>query len=110
MALPVDRTMRDATLLERALHDLEKARLPRGTEIGFVNPVPRRRFDLLTGRPTAAADTSLRTSYYPIDAAMRGGETIRIFLPGSSTAASARPFPTTGCERRGVPPRPARLG
>ena len=81
-ALPVDRTMRDATLLERALHDLEKARLPRGTEIGFVNPVPRRRFDLLTGRPTAAADTSLRTSYYPIDAAMRGGETIRIFLPG----------------------------
>jgi hypothetical protein len=48
----------------------------------FVNPVPRGRFDLMTGSPTRAQDLALRRSYLPLEAALRDGETLRLFLPG----------------------------
>jgi hypothetical protein len=81
-ALPVDRTMRDATLLGHALPALQSAALPPGTRVAFVNPVPRGRFDLVTGLPTKPEDLPHRTSYYPLEAAMRRGETLLLFLPG----------------------------
>jgi hypothetical protein len=80
-ALPVDRTMRDALLLSHALPALDRADLPRGTRVVFVNPLPGRRFDLMTGTPTRPEDEGHRRSYFPLEAAMRGGETFRLFLP-----------------------------
>lgn len=81
-ALPVDRTMRDAVLLSHALPALRAAALPPGTRVAFVNPAPRARFDVTTGSPTRPEDRSQRESYWPLEAALRGGETLRLFLPG----------------------------
>jgi hypothetical protein len=81
-ALPVDRTVRDAALLSNALPALRAAGLPAGTAVGFVNPIPRRRFDLVTGAPTREQDLGQRAPYLPLEAALRGGETLRLFLPG----------------------------
>jgi hypothetical protein len=80
-ALPVDRTMRDAMLLRNALPGLRAAALPSGTWVAFVNPVPRPRFDLIRSAPTRAADLSQRRAYWPLEAALRGGETLRLFVP-----------------------------
>jgi hypothetical protein len=81
-ALPVDRTMRDAVLLNHALPAFEKAALPPGTRVAFVNPVPGPRFDLMTGAPTRSEALASRASYFPLEAALRGGETMRLFVPG----------------------------
>jgi hypothetical protein len=81
-ALPADRTIRDATLIRHALVSLHEAALPPGTRVVFVNPVPRRRFDLVTGAPTRSEDVPDRTPYMPLESAMRGGETLRLFMPG----------------------------
>src|SRR5262249_28674746 len=80
-SLPIDRTIRDATLLRHALPTLQRAGLLPGTSVAFVNPVPGTRFDLVRGAPTAPSDTSERTSYYPLEAAFRNGETLRLFVP-----------------------------
>jgi hypothetical protein len=80
-ALPVDRTIRDAMLLSHALPALRAAALRPGTRVVFVNPVPRARFDLMTGAPTRPEDSAQRTSYFPLESAMRGGETLRLFEP-----------------------------
>jgi hypothetical protein len=92
-ALPVDRAIRDATLLRNALPALRAARLPPGTAVGFVNPVPGRRFDLLTGAATQDRDLPRRLSYFPLEAAMREGETLRLFLPQVSYAGFYRTIP-----------------
>jgi len=80
-ALPVDRSIRDATLTEHCLAGLRRAHLARGTAILFVNPVPGRHLDSGGSAPTAPQVTVNRTSYYPLEAALRGGETLRLFLP-----------------------------
>lgn len=80
-SLPVDRTIRDATLLSHALPTLQEAALPPGTRVLFVSPVTRARFDLMTGAPTREEDLSRRRSYWPLEAAMREGETLRLFVP-----------------------------
>jgi hypothetical protein len=80
-ALPIDRTIRDATLVQHCLAGLRQANLPAGSSIQFVNPVPAPRFDLTTGAPTAADDTAQRASYYPLEGALRGGETLKLFFP-----------------------------
>ena len=80
-ALPVDPTLREAMLLSHALPALRAAGLKPGARVAFVNPVPRPRFDLMTGAPTRPEDAPNRTSYLPLEAAMRGGETLRLFLP-----------------------------
>ena len=92
-ALPIDRTLRDGTVLRHALPALQSAALPPGTRVGFVNPAPRRSFDLMTGAPTRAEDARQRSSYYPLEAAMRGGETLRLFVPGVEYAGFERTIP-----------------
>lgn len=92
-ALPVDRTMRDAVLLSHALPALRAAALPPGTRVAFVNPVPRPRFDVMTGLPTRPEDRSQRESYWPLEAALRGGETLRLFLPGIEYLGFANTIP-----------------
>jgi hypothetical protein len=81
-ALPVDRTLREAALLGHALPALRASRLAPGTSIGFVNPVPGPRFDLVSGSPARAEDRAVRTSYLPLEAVLRGGEALRLFAPG----------------------------
>ena len=71
-ALPVDPIVREAMLLHNSIPALQAAQLPPGTPIGFVNPVPRARFDLTTGAPTRPEDVINRHSYFPLEAAMRG--------------------------------------
>jgi hypothetical protein len=90
-ALPVDRTIRDATLLSHALPPLRA--LPAGTRVAFVNPAPGPRFDLVTGRPTRPQDATRRASYYPLEAALRGGETLRLFAPQVEYAGFATTIP-----------------
>lgn len=80
--LHVDRTLRDAALLRHALPRLRSAGLPSGTAVAFVNPVPRARFDLMTGAPTKPELMASRRPYYPLEAALRRGETLRLFVPG----------------------------
>jgi hypothetical protein len=92
-ALPVDRTMREAMLLRNAISDLRAAALPVGTGVVFVNPLPERRFDLTTGAPTRAEDFAARRSYMPLEGAMRGGETLRLFVPGAVYRGVARTIP-----------------
>jgi hypothetical protein len=75
--LPVDRTIRESTLLRRALAGIEDARLPPGTKIGFVNPTLRS-----PAPPDPTTGPSPRVTYIPLEAALRGGETIRLFFPG----------------------------
>lgn len=74
--LPVDRTIREATLLRRALAGIEDARLSPGTKIGFVNP------SLRSAAPSDTTGSFQRVTYIPLEAALRGGETIRLFFPG----------------------------
>lgn len=80
--LPVDRTVREAMLLRNAIADLRAAALPAGAGVLFVNPFPGRRFDLTTGAATRPEDLESRASYLPLEGAMRGGETLRLFVPG----------------------------
>jgi hypothetical protein len=81
-ALPADRTLREATLLGHALPALRASGLAPGTAIGFVNPIPGPRFDLMSGAPTRSGDQATRTSYMPLEAVLRGGEALRFFAPG----------------------------
>lgn len=74
--LPVDRTIRDSMLLRNSLGGLRAARLEPGTKIGFVNP------DAPPASAAAGAGSPGRTVYIPLEAALRGGETIRLFFPG----------------------------
>jgi hypothetical protein len=81
-ALPVDRTLRDAVLLSHALPGLRAAALAPGTRVAFVSPVSRPALDVMTGAPTRPEDRWRRRSFWPLEAALRGGETLRLFLPG----------------------------
>ena len=77
--LPVDRTIRDSELLRHALLGLRAADLAPGTKIGFVNPLPRAAMKVET--PDPSEGSLHRESYIPLEAALRGGEAIQLFLP-----------------------------
>jgi hypothetical protein len=91
-ALPVDRTIRDAVLLRHSLEGLRAANLQPGTRVAFLNPVPGPHFDLAAGGPASGSGVT-RTSYYPLEAAMRGGETLRLFFPRLIYLGFARVLP-----------------
>lgn len=91
--LPADRTMRESMLLRNALAGIRDANLPAGSTVRFVSPLTRAPFDVVRGEPTRPEDASSRTSYFPLEAAMRGGETLRLFFPGLRYAGFARTIP-----------------
>jgi len=78
--LPADRTIRDSELLRHSLAGLFEAHLPSGARVGFVNPVPRTGSDT-PGSLAGEEDGLVRTSYVPLEAAMRGGEATALFVP-----------------------------
>jgi hypothetical protein len=92
-ALPVDRTMREAMLLGNAIPALRAAGLPESTRVGFVNPAPRPSIDVTTGQATRDEVRSERVSYYPLEAAMLNGKSLRLFLPGLVYAGFAAGVP-----------------
>jgi hypothetical protein len=79
-SFPADKTMREAKLLGNAIHDLQAARLPRGSSIAFINPGPRQHVALVD---SATAKRAARIgSYLPLEGALRQGEATKLFLPG----------------------------
>jgi hypothetical protein len=93
-ALPIDPTMRDASLLAHAVPDLRAAHLPQGARVGFVNPVPRARFDVVRGAPTTAAAATTSLPHYPLETAMLGGKTLELLVPGVAYAGFADTIPS----------------
>jgi hypothetical protein len=78
--LPVDETLRDSQLIRHAVSGLESARLPAGSVVGFVNPVARTSAAPLRGRSLGEGVDTTR-SYIPLEAALRGGETLALLTP-----------------------------
>jgi len=80
--LPLDRTMRESLLLGSGIAGLRAAGVAAGDSIAFVNPFPAAHVNI------ASRDTALRAgpagsaSYTPFESALRGGESLRLFLPG----------------------------
>lgn len=70
-----DRIVRESQILRNAIAALDSARLAPGTRVIFVNSVPR-------PVPGALGDPSqVVVSYMPFEAALRGGDAVRVFLP-----------------------------
>ena len=84
---PADRTVRESRMLRNAVAGLRAARLSPGTRVAFVNPAPRRHSSL------AAAGAAPTASYLPLEQALRGGETLRLFFPGLRYAGFADTLP-----------------
>lgn len=78
--LPIDDTIRDSQLIRHAVSGLESAALPAGSAVGFVNPVSRTSAAPARGRSLGAGMDTTR-SYIPLEAALRGGETLALLAP-----------------------------
>ena len=96
-ALPADPTLRESTLLRHALTGLRAASLPPGIPVGFVNPVPRPAFEL-PGPFNNPGDIIERREYVPLEAALRGGRALQLFVPGLVDSGFAVTIPA-GWER-----------
>ena len=93
-ALPADRTIKEATLLEHAVAGLRIAALPAGTSIGFVSPVPRPAFTL--PNPTLRPGDILESrEYLPLQEALRDNRAIQLFTPGLIDSGFALTIPPT---------------
>ncbi len=89
-SFPADKTVREAMLLRNAVTDLRKAGLVAGDRVAFVNPAPVRHAAM---SDTSGAGSASVHSYIPLEGAMRGGETIRLFFPGVEYLGFARDLP-----------------
>ena len=78
--LPIDPILRNSLLIRHAVSGLESARLPAGSSVGFVNPVARPSAAPPRGRSTGEGLDTTRT-YIPLEAALRGGETLELLAP-----------------------------
>ena len=78
--LPIDPILRDSQLIRHAVSGLESARLPAGSSVGFVNPVVRPSAAPPRGRSLGEGLDTTR-SYIPLEAALRGGETLELLAP-----------------------------
>lgn len=88
---PLDKTMRESTMLRNAVADLRRVHVAPGDSIAFINPAPRRMH--LTLARLENADSASVKSYIPLEGAMRGGETIRVFFPGVTYLGFAPDLP-----------------
>ena len=82
LGVPTDKTVRESMLLRNAITGLRTARLAPGTRVGFVNPFPREHHAAGGPGSTGAATTGAIRSYIPLEGALRGGESLRLFVPG----------------------------
>jgi len=91
--LPADRTMRESLLLRNSLTGIAAAHLAPGSAVLFVSPLTRPPFDVVRGVRGEAGEVAGRTTYFPLEAAMRDGETLRLFFPALRFAGFARTIP-----------------
>jgi hypothetical protein len=80
--LPLDRTMRESRLLGNGVAGLRAAGLAAGDSIAFVNPFSSAHVDIASRETAPRAGPQRSASYIPFEAALRGGESLRLFLPG----------------------------
>jgi hypothetical protein len=79
--LPIDRTIRESELLRHSLPALVNASLPAASRVAFVNPVPRVREAIATNTSSDQDVSQVHESFVPLEAAMRRGETLALFVP-----------------------------
>lgn len=89
--LPLDKTMRESLMLGNAVTDLRRAGVGAGDSIAFVNPAPPGVRIGLARLEDVGPEAV--TSYVPLEGAMRGGESIRVFFPGATYLGFARDLP-----------------
>jgi hypothetical protein len=78
---PLDKVMRESGLLHNAITGLRAAGLPAGSRVAFVNPGPRRHFNVAAPDQGYTWHATGRLSYVPLEGALRGGEALRVFMP-----------------------------
>lgn len=83
--LPADKTVREGLILRNLTRGLIASRLPAGARVGLLNPWPHEHF-ATDGKNLAGANGR---SYLPLEATLRGGETMRLFAPGLQFAGIA---------------------
>jgi len=88
-AFAMDKTIRESTLLRNAVADLRAAGVTAGDTVAFMNPGPRKRVRLVGGD----ADAEPVRSYYPLEGAMRQGQSIAVFFPGAGYLGFGRDIP-----------------
>jgi hypothetical protein len=79
--IPADRTVREGLLMRNAMAGLRAAHLARGASVGFLNPWPTEHGQASRGGTPGSASAF---SYIPLEGAMRGGEFLRLFIPGTT--------------------------
>jgi len=77
-----DKTLRESELLRNSIEDLRAARLPSGSHVLLVNPGQAGYFDVAGGDTSLRALPARQGAYLPLEAALRGGEALRVFVPG----------------------------
>jgi hypothetical protein len=88
-----DKTIRESELLRGAVRYLGAARFAPGTRVGFILAGSEEHVDLMSADSPTRAAPRRTTSYLPLEAALRGGEALRVFLPGLEMLGFARTVP-----------------
>jgi len=88
-----DKTMRESELLSGAVRDLRAARLSPNTRVGFILVGPEEHIDLHGSEKSPRPAPTRSSSYLPLEAALRGGEALRVFVPGVELLGFARTVP-----------------
>jgi hypothetical protein len=85
--MPADRVMRESRLLSHVAATLDTLHVPAGSRIAYVNPSPYRRFALVD---TTGYEVH---GYVPLQAALAGGDAIRVLRPGLRYAGFGTDLP-----------------
>jgi hypothetical protein len=93
--LPLDRTMRESLLLRNAIAGLRGAGLAPRDSIAFVNPLSPRHQNIASRDTALHAEPTQGATYTPLEAALRGGESVRLFFPGVKLLGFAESVPPT---------------
>lgn len=91
--LPLDRTVRESLLLGNCISGLRAAGLGARDSIAFVNPLPPRHQNVASRDTALHATAALGASYLPLEGALRGGESVRLFFPGVKLLGFAESVP-----------------
>jgi tetratricopeptide (TPR) repeat protein len=88
-----DRTMRESELLRAAIHDLDAARLPAGSQVAIVDPTPPSYLSVADADTQLRASPRYRGAYRPLEGALRHGEALAVFVPGATLLGVDRSLP-----------------
>jgi hypothetical protein len=89
----VDRISRESEQLRNAVTGLRAAGVAAGDTIALMSPFSAVSYDLATGQPSAIDAANSPNHYVPVVAALRGGEALRVFLPGVAVLGMSTGIP-----------------